>query len=109
MAPNEMSPETGILLILHVVFPSVILLWNPWVSVDGMFPETLGWGKEFKSLAPGKHTVKCGVQIVGGLRMVSAPFEFSIVDQTVTRIRWRAPWALGFKGHWKNLGPVESS
>ena len=88
--------------------PSIALLFSPAVTLDGTFEQKMSWGKEFIPLAPGNHSIKCGLKLGDAYLVDSATYEFTVVDQTVIRIKWRAPLLFGLKGRWRNLGVLKA-
>jgi hypothetical protein len=104
---GDSASKTGVLLVLHFVVPSIVLLGAPVVTVDGLLPVRMDWGKEFVALSAGKHTTACYAQIFRGLRSREGLIEFDLPENNVIELRWRAPLLANGRGRWKNLGLVD--
>jgi hypothetical protein len=104
---GDSASKTGVLLTLRVVIPSITLLGTPVVTFDGLLPVRMDWGKELVPLNPGKHTAACYAQILRGLRSREGMIEFDLPENSVIKLRWRAPLLANGRGWWKNLGPVD--
>jgi hypothetical protein len=96
--PEDECP--GVRLKLKMAFPSVLHLGRPWISIDGTFTQPASWGLEFMPVPLGRHTIQCGVELIGGIRVVSRVFDFEVVAGDIATLQWTAPLLLGLRGRW---------
>jgi hypothetical protein len=101
----NLAGKTGVLLSLRLAVPSIILLGSPTLTVDGLIPMKMGWGKEFVPLEAGKHEIRCRVHLFRALQTGEGRCEFEVPENTIVKLRWIAPLWITGRGWWKNLGP----
>jgi hypothetical protein len=96
------------MLVLTFYCPSILQLRRPQVSIDGLFAESLNWGKQFIPLSTGTHQVSVHVSLIGALGTNPASCQFEVIEGQIRKLRWRAPLVLSGRGTWEDLGPIES-
>jgi len=102
----SLEGQTGVLLSLWFLLPSIIVLGSPHVTIDGLFPMKMGWGSEFVPLAPGAHEATCHVHFFRALNTGEGRCQFEVPEHTVVKLRWFAPLWMTGRGWWKNAGPL---
>jgi hypothetical protein len=105
----ETSLKIGVVLVLRTPGPTFMRLGSPLVAFDGLFPVRMGWGEEFVSMGPGRHTVECQGQLLRNLKTGIARCEFEVPKDGAIKLRWTAPVLASGRGSWKNLGPCDAS
>jgi hypothetical protein len=96
---DTVRAEPGVevqLRMFGIFLPSLFL--SPCVSIDGLMEKTMGWGDQFVSLTPGRHTLTCWLS---GWRPDTT--DVVIPKAGVLTVRWRGPAWWGLSGKWTVL------
>jgi hypothetical protein len=96
---GETEVRSGVNLRLRN-FPTALIGWlfSPRLSIDGLPPQKMAWGSEFVPLAPGRHSLGCGL-----LNYTRDTIEFVVPRSGTVSLQWRGPMLHGMAGKWTKL------